>query len=99
MRVSMSQPPLRFLGPSIRIHKAAVTFLINGNPRCSLFSALLSILVARDSTIIAIRGVNETVSSILGEVNTKIGEVKDLLDQLEGEDVDVTVARRILNLA
>ncbi|RLI34566.1 hypothetical protein DRO55_06355 [Candidatus Bathyarchaeota archaeon] len=60
---------------------------------------MLSVLVARDSAIIAREGVEEAVSSILEGVDAKIEEVRDLLDQLEGEGVDVTVARRILNLA
>ena len=60
---------VRLLKASIRLHETAAAFLVNGDPKCSFLSALLSILVARDSAVVAREG------------------------------VDVTVARRILNLA
>lgn len=90
---------VKLLRASVRIHKVAVAFLVNGNPRRSLLSASLSILVARDSVRVASENPEGAVSSIPSQVKSKIEEVRDLLNRLEDEGVDVTLPRRILNLA
>jgi len=90
---------VKLLKASVKLHKAAVRLLVDGKPRRSLFSALLSILVARDAVKAAVENPEEAVAAIPGRVEAKIEEVKKFLDRLEEEDVDVALPRRILETA
>jgi len=90
---------VKLLRASVKLHKTAVRLLVDGKPRRSLFSALLSILVARDAVKAAVENPEEAVVAIPSQVEAKIEEVRELLDRLEEEGVDVALPRRILEAA
>lgn len=85
------------LRASIRIYGFSERAFGQERYRASFFTGILSALVARDSARIAEGEAN--ASTIVDEVGEKIGEIEDLLDELEGSGVGVSLPRRILGWA
>lgn len=86
------------LKASIRIYGAAERLFGEGHYKKAFFTAVLSGLVARDSARVATEG-PEAIDAVMDEVEEKLDQVKECIEELEGSGVDVSLARKVLERA